>query len=675
VVSAYRRRYWFNITPDDRALSEMPLYYGQGLKAGLLTPLLVGASVVCCDHEADGDIIDRLRDLRPTWYDIAGQVFPMTVLECARKRQGAPLRHCLRFISSVGVSVAVRQGLEELFGVPVLERYGLGEAGTVAANSVVPEHRKAGTMGKPWPNEVAIRAEDGRLLPPGAAGEIVVRGPVLMPGYLDDEEANGAAFVDGWFRTGDLGLIDAEGFLTVSGRLKEFINRGGEKISPYEIEQALLLHPSVREAAAFSVPHPRMGENVAAAVVLMSGANTTPTEIKVFLSDHLAPFKIPQHVLVKAELPRGATGKTLRRKLSEEAAHRVREITPAGDPLQLQILGVWQRLIGRDDIGIDDDFLEVGGDSLLATQMLCEVEAITCQQIPPSELRSVYTVRELAAAVLRGSPGTAELVSCAKPGRGTPFIFCNGDFASRGLYALKLADMLRGEQPVFLVHADPLDTQLTIEEMARTRMPQILAAHPTGAFRLGGHCKGGLLALEIARHLERLDREIEFIALIDTPSVNARPIFRVIAQLNRLIIAIAPRKISRKFALDGMRTIRSRPIFRAIKQLNRLIIAIAPRKIGRKFASDGMLAIWFTWNFSDRGQNSRTVSNYVPQKIRSRIICLISEESRSHMKYSWKPWINLADEVSCQYVEGTHVGCITEHVGVARVLDSLLLQP
>ena len=137
-------------------------------------------------------------------------------------------------------------------------------------------------MGRPWPNDVAIRSEDGCLLPPGTAGEIVVRGPGLMPGYLDDEEANRIAFVDGWFRTGDLGSIDAEGFLTVLGRLKEFINRGGEKISPYEIEQALLLHPCVREAAAFSVPHPRLGENVAAAVVLAPGADVTPRKSKNF---------------------------------------------------------------------------------------------------------------------------------------------------------------------------------------------------------------------------------------------------------------------------------------------------------------------------------------------------------------------------------------------------------
>ena len=143
------------------------------------------------DREADSDIIDRLATLKPSWYG-AGQAFHMTVLERARKRQGAPLRHRLRFIRSGGapLSATVRQGLEEVFGVPVLDDYGLSETGTVAANSVAPEHRKAGTVSKPWPSEVAIRAEDGRLLPPGAAGEIVVRGPVLMPGYLDDDEAN-----------------------------------------------------------------------------------------------------------------------------------------------------------------------------------------------------------------------------------------------------------------------------------------------------------------------------------------------------------------------------------------------------------------------------------------------------------------------------------------------------
>ena len=239
-----------------------------------------------------------------------------------------------------------------------------------------------------------------------------------------------AAFVDGWFRTGDLGSIDAEGFLKVSGRIKEFINRGGEKISPYEIEQALLRHADVREAAAFALPHPRLGENVAVSVVLAAGANTTATEIKTFLADQLTPFKIPQQVFFTSALPKGATGKVLRLQLVEAALRRTRNIAPPEGPFHFQILEIWQRLLGRDDIGIDDDFFEAGGDSLLAIQMVCELETLIGQQVSLSALRAVFTIRELAAAVAEASSPKTEMVTCAKQGDGTPFFFCHGDYAN-----------------------------------------------------------------------------------------------------------------------------------------------------------------------------------------------------------------------------------------------------
>jgi acyl-CoA synthetase (AMP-forming)/AMP-acid ligase II len=642
IIDADQRRFWFKLTPDDRALCVLPLYYGQGLKGAVFAPLLIGASIACPDHNAAGDILDWLADLQPTWLD-GGATFHMSVLERALARQGAQ-RHCLRFIRSGGelLPTAIRQRLEEIFCVPVLECYGLSEASTVAANSIVPENRKPGTVGKPWLNEVAIRAADGRTLPPSAAGEIVVRGPALTPGYIDDEEANRAAFVNGWFRTGDLGLIDDEGFLTVLGRLKEFINRGSEKISPYEVERALLLHPSVREAAAFSVPHPRLGENVAAAVVLRPGAHETPSEIKTFLLDRLAPFKIPQRVLVKPELPKGATGKVQRRLLSDEVAHCSREMAPPTAPLHWQILEIWQRLIGRHDIGIYDDFFEAGGDSLLATQMLCEVEAITGQRIPQSALRAVFTVHELADAVTRCSPATAELMTCAKQGSGTPFLFCHGDYSTRGFYALKLAEMLRCDQPVFLVHPhlDP-DPKLTFEEMARDCLPHILAAHPTGAFCVGGHCNGGLLAWEIAHQLELLGREVEFITLVDVISLNARTILRLIAHLKKFIVVVAPKRMSEKFALDGMR------------------------------------AVWARgdWYRSYGGPYSCAMPNYVPPKLTARVLCVISEESRTKMEYSSIPWSNLIHKVDCEYIAGTHLSCITKHADeLARILDRWLSQ-
>jgi Thioesterase domain len=194
------------------------------------------------------------------------------------------------------------------------------------------------------------------------------------------------------------------------------------------------------------------------------------------------------------------------------------------------------------------------GDSLSATQMICEVEAIIGQKIPQSALGTVFTVRELAARVLHRMPVSEELITCAKPGRGSPFFFCHGDYTTRGVYALRLAKMLTCDQPVYLLHPY-IDFNLNhpIEEMAQVYLPGLLAAHPTGVFRLGGHCNGALLAWEIARQLERLGRKVEFMALIEAPSVNARPVFRAAALLNSSIVAVAPRKIGQKFAREGMR--------------------------------------------------------------------------------------------------------------------------
>jgi acyl-CoA synthetase (AMP-forming)/AMP-acid ligase II len=642
VVKAERRRLWFDLTPEDRGLFFKPLYYAAGLRA-LLETLLLGGSVALPDSKAGGDIIDWLVDLQPTWYH-GGQTAFIDVLERLRTRQGKRLPHRLRFIRAGGapLSATVRRQIEEAFSVPVLEAYGLSEASFVATNFLDPVHRKSGTVGRPWPNEIAIRGEDGHLLPPGAVGEIIVRGPSVMPGYLDDDEANRTAFVDGWFRTGDLGSIDAEGFLTVLGRLKELINRGGEKISPYEIERALLLHPSVREAVAFSLPHPRLGEVVAAAVVLVPGVQTTSTEIKSFLLQHLAPFKIPQHLFVKTELPKGATGKALRRQLAEEAIHRTAKVAPPETLLQVQILDVWQKLIGRDDIGIDDDFFEVGGDSLLATQMLCELEANTRQKIPLSELRAAFTVRELEAIVLRDCPATVDFVTCVKEGQGTPFLFCHGDYQSRGFYALRLAAMLTCDAPVFLLHPYPNpDPKLTVEEMAQAYLSRILAVHPTGAFRLGGFCNATPLTWEIASQLNRLGREVEFVVLIEPASLNARRVLRAAARLIRFIGAIAPKKISEKFERDGMSSIWSRG-----------------------------------WHRYPSTPYSHAARKYIPPKLQSPLFCVFSEEKRGKAEYSTTPWKNVAPKVHCKYIAATHFGCITTHLGdLARVLDGLLKAP
>ena len=360
IITAKKRASLFELTADDRALCATPLYYSQALKASLLTPLLLGGSVAIPDPASDSDVISWIIDLQPTWI-AAGPTFLVNLLDRAIARR-QPFHHRLRFIRSgaAALPASVRQGLEQVFGIPVLEGYGLTETGTVAANAIAPEHRKPGTVGRALPQEVAICADDGRLLPPGVTGQIVVRGAGVTAGYLNNDEANRTAFAGGWFLTGDLGSIDTEGYLTYLGRCKEFINRGGEKISLYEIERALLLHSSIRDVAVFSIPHPRLGEAAAAAVVLMPGAMTTEKDIKAFLSHHLAQFKIPQHVFVVPEMPKGPNGKTLKFQLSQMVADRLREIRPPESSLEVRILAIWQRLLGRSDIGIDDDFFDAG---------------------------------------------------------------------------------------------------------------------------------------------------------------------------------------------------------------------------------------------------------------------------------------------------------------------------
>jgi acyl-CoA synthetase (AMP-forming)/AMP-acid ligase II len=639
LVTADKMRRWFNLYPDDRTAFVLPGYYGAAIKISFLAPLLLGGSVALPTARHVEDLAEWVPKLRPTWL-WGNPTFFQAVLDGLRAEAPLKLTHSLRFVVSgtAHLPPSLRTELEAALGVPVLQSYGMSEAGILAADPAPPAKRKPGTTGLISRHELAIIGPNGDVLPDGEIGEIVVHGPTVSPALgpdIEDQRSAGRRLF-----TGDLGSIDSDGYLTVVGRTKELINRGGEKISPYEIETALLRHPSVQEAAAFSVPHPRLGENVAAAVVLKSEPETTVQEIKEFLNDRLASFKVPQHVFIMSDMPKGETGKVSRTQLSQLAADRIRNIAPPVELLEFQILEIWQRLIGRADIGIDDDFFDAGGDSLLALKMLLEVEAIIRQRIPLSAIRAAYTVRRLASAVLRISPSSEERVTCAKDGPGLPLFFCHGDFTTRGFYALKLADMLTCARPVFLLHPnlDPPGPKLTIEEMAQSYLPHLLAAQPTGAFRLGGHCNGGLLAWEIACQLERLGRQVELVVLVNTISLNARLAVRIIAHLIKLISIVAPKRIGEKFKLDGMRAIWNR--------LKRTVYL---------------------------GPYLRAMSNYVPPKLRSTVVVVLCEENRVMKEFSAAPWTFLAPNVHSRYIGGTHHGCITIHAGeLALLLDGLL---
>jgi acyl-CoA synthetase (AMP-forming)/AMP-acid ligase II len=210
------------------------------------------------------------------------------------------------------------QALEETFGCPLVESYGMTEASHQMASNPLAGPRKPGLVGLPAGPEVAIMADDGTILPKGGIGEVVIRGPNVTKGYEANPDANAKAFTNGWFRTGDQGMFDEDGFLLLTGRLKELINRGGEKVSPLEVDGVLSAHPAVAQALTFAIPHAKLGEEVGAAVVLREGMELSERELRDFAAKQLADFKVPRKVVFLPEIPKGATGKLMRIGLAEK---------------------------------------------------------------------------------------------------------------------------------------------------------------------------------------------------------------------------------------------------------------------------------------------------------------------------------------------------------------------
>jgi acyl-CoA synthetase (AMP-forming)/AMP-acid ligase II len=311
---------WLKLTPADRCLNIMPLFHIHGLMAATLASLNAGASVACTPGFNALKFFAWMDELKPSWYT-AVPTMHQTILARANRNQDTIKRVPLRLIrsSSSSLPAPVMAELEAAFNAPVLESYGMTEAShQMTSNPLPPRPRRAGCVGIAAGPEVAIMDDAGALLKPGATGEIVIRGENVTRGYENNPKANEAAFAKGWFRTGDQGVMDEAGYLTLTGRLKEIINRGGEKISPREVDDILMTHPAVAQAIAFAVPHDKLGEDVAAAIVLREGASATDREIREFAAKHLADFKVPRRIVILDEIPKGATGKLQRIGLAEK---------------------------------------------------------------------------------------------------------------------------------------------------------------------------------------------------------------------------------------------------------------------------------------------------------------------------------------------------------------------
>ena len=324
-ASAYHIGNTLGLVEDDVCLNIMPLFHIHGLIAATLSSIAAGASVVCTPGFNALKFFSWVEEARPTWYT-AVPTMHQAILTRAERNKEIIAKGRLRLIRSSSSSLPpqVMEALEATFTVPVIEAYGMTEAAhQMASNPLPPQSRFAGCVGIAAGPDVAIMNEDGELLATGELGEVVIRGRNVTKGYEANPEANAKAFTHGWFRTGDQGVMDDRGYLRLTGRLKELINRGGEKISPLEIDTIIMDHPSVAQVVTFGMPHDRLGEDIAAAVVLREGAACDERELRAFVGSRVADFKVPRRIVFLEEIPKGATGKLQRIGLHEKLAQKL----------------------------------------------------------------------------------------------------------------------------------------------------------------------------------------------------------------------------------------------------------------------------------------------------------------------------------------------------------------
>ena len=311
------------LSPSDRCLNVMPLFHIHGLIAAVSSTLASGGCVWCAPGFDALKFFAFLREAKPTWYT-AVPTMHQAILSRAGRNQDVIKEVPLRFLrsSSASLPAQVMSQLADTFDAPVIEAYGMTEAShQMCSNPLPPRAQKPGSVGVAAGPQVRVAEEAEDRLTQGV-GEVVIAGPNVTAGYESNPDANTKSFFEAegarWFRTGDQGSFDDEGYLTLTGRLKEIINRGGEKVSPLEVDGVLLDHPDVAQVVTFAMPHPKLGEEVAAAVVLKEGASADERAIRDFAGERMAPFKVPRRVVIVDEIPKGATGKMQRIGMAEK---------------------------------------------------------------------------------------------------------------------------------------------------------------------------------------------------------------------------------------------------------------------------------------------------------------------------------------------------------------------
>lgn len=537
--------------PDDVAVHMLPMFHIGAFVDLFYAPLMAGGQVRVTGGVATEALIDTVIESDATWFQAVPTVLKSLLLT-ADATQWKKMASRLRFIRAVsaGLHASVQADIEEkLNGVPVIQMYGMTEtAGQIASNLLPPDIRKPGSVGLCQGADVAILDRVGNPVVGGTEGEVCVSGPTVTDGY--EGMSRQSLFFGKWLRTGDLGYLDADGFLFLTGRIKDIINRGGEKIASVEVEQCLQQFPDVVHAAAYPVQHDSLGEEVGAAVTLTPGASVDQSTLLSFMSAALAPHKVPRRVMVLDKLPALASGKVDKVALRRMAEGESPSECPNGalSPLGRRIAAIWAATLSTPVPEPHDDFFDAGGDSLMVQTFLLELESALDVQIPANLLYEAPTLAAFAKAFenLEQSARTVDLpgdvydavrsvtagwkgarqsehsliVGLHGSGQKTPFFFC---VAAQAQFA-DLSVELGSDRPFYAIRT------LSGLNLADGEKELLLAQHyadeinmlmPDGPVLLGGHCHGALLARDIGRLLMAKGRHVGLTVIVDRVMTQA----------------------------------------------------------------------------------------------------------------------------------------------------------
>lgn len=509
----------------DRCLNVMPLFHSHGLLGAALSTLRAGASIVCAPGMDPRRFLDWAEEYKCSWYTAAPTIHHL-VLAAPGEWTSA------RFMRSASAPLPpqIAIGLEERFGAPLIEVYGMTEAYQIAANPLPPGERRLGTVGRATGTEIAIFDGQDTLRATGGPGEVVVRGPTVFTSYCSPPGANSEAFIDGWFRTGDLGSMSDDGYLALIGRVKEQINRGGEKIAPREVEEALLDHPDVVEAMIFALPDEELGEEIAVALVLRSGAFLDPRGVRSFLRGSVAPFKMPKVVVLVDEIPKSSTGKPQRLAFAREHASQMTAnpspvlstVSRAANSTEDWLGAVWQQILELHETPErTDSFFDLGGTSLSVMELVVRIDDELGIELPLLDVLQVPSLGALATFLDELAAGGSQkpLLQRYRSGASDRSIVLVPGMDGMAIGLHLIADAIETDATILLFdypgQRPGQRPMRSIEALAEALVAELDRANLVGDLSIYGNSMGSWVALETARVLEARGRCPRFVGIGD----------------------------------------------------------------------------------------------------------------------------------------------------------------